>query len=591
MTERRQVPEEGRAVQWFLRCAAVLCPIYPRMQTARIALAAAFVAAACCLRLGAADSSAGDDLFADGAVTHLKIEVSPPEMEILRGYAFRREAPQEERPSVRCTVREGTQTWTNVSLHLKGSAGSFRPVDDTPSFTLNFSKHASQQRFHGLSKISLNNSAQDPTRVSEKLNRELYTRGGIPVPRAGYATVELNGRRLGLYVLLEGWDRQFIQRHFADARGPLYEGRFLSDIDQPPIIAYGSTNKESVTIEQLLAAAKETNPTKRRASLEAVLDLDRFTRLLALEVLSWHGDGYAFHANNYRILCDRSQNRFVFLAHGLDQTFFLPDAPVLAGGDGMVAWAVLSLPEGRQRVLDRIREFRASFFQPDQLKRRALEIAAAADRAVAREAGITNASANPAPGPAVLDWVQRITERLGSIDQQLAGVTNLVSIRVGQTLALEGWTQRAMSGSPAFQQPTNSMGLRVATNASGAWVSGQWLEHGRYRLQGRVRRLPSDPAINQVACGFRIRAPRKRSLGIDWGWDGRRRVAENERFNLTYQPLPLTAGTNWTELSCELDLRQPVADVEILCEASGHGEAWFDLPSLKLTRLTDPGRE
>jgi len=33
-----------------------------------------------------------------------------------------------------------------------------------------------------------------------------------------------------------------------------------------------------------------------------------------------------------------------------------------------------------------------------------------------------------------------------------------------------------------------------------------------------------------------------------------------------------------------------VADLEILCEASGHGEAEFDLKSLKLTRLTDPGR-
>jgi hypothetical protein len=558
------------------------------MQNTRIALAAAVVAAVCGLRSGAADSSAGDDLFADGAVTHLRIEVPVSEMEILRGYAFRREAPQEDRQSVRCTVREGTQAWSNVSLHLKGSAGSFRPVDDTPSFTLNFSKDASQQRFHGLAKISLNNSAQDPTRVSEKFCRELYTRGGIPVPRAGYATAELNGRRLGVYVLLEGWDRQFIQRHFADARGPLYEGRFLSDIDQPPIVAYGSTNQNSVTIEQLLAAARETNPTKRRASLEAVLDLDRFTRLLALDVLSWNGDGYAFHANNYRILC--SQNRFVFLAHGLDQTFFLTDAPVLAAGDGVVAWAVLSLPEGRQRVLDRVREFRGSFFLPDQLKRRALEIAAMVDRAVAREAGVTNTSANPAPGPAVLDWVQRITERLASIDEQLAGITNLVSIRVGQSVALAGWTHRPASGSPAFLQSTNSLSLRMATNSSGAWVSGQWLEQGRYRLQGRVRRLSAESATNQVACSFRIRAPRKRSLGVDWGWDGRRRVADEERFNLAYQPLPSAAGTNWTELSCELDLRQPVADVEILCEASGPGEASFDLPSLKLTRLTDPGR-
>ena len=118
----------------------------------------------------------------------------------------------------------------------------------------------------------------------------------------------------------------------------------------------------------------------------------------------------------------------------------------------------------------------------------------------------------------------------------------------------------------------------------------QWLEQGRYRLQGRVRQAPGPAATNQMTCGFRVRAPRKRSLGIDWGWDSRRRAGE-ERVNLVYQPLPSTAGTNWTELTCEIDLRQPMADLEILCEASGAGEAWFDLRSLRLTRLTDPGRD
>lgn len=561
-----------------------------RMQKVCLAVATALVAAACA-RVSSAETGAGDDLFADDVVTHLRIEVAAPEMDVLRAYAFNRDVRQEERQAVRCTVREGTQTWTNVSLHLKGSAGSFRPIDDMPSMTLNFSKHESHQRFHGLGKFSLNNSVQDPTRVSEKLNRELYTRGGIPVPRAGYATAEMNGRRLGLYVLLEGWDRQFIQRHFADARGPFYEGRFLSDIDQPPIVAYGRTNQSRITIPQLLTAARETNAAKRRAGLEAVLDLDRFTRLLALDVLCWNGDGYAFHANNYRIFCDRSQDRFVFLAHGLDQSFFLPDAPVLAGGDGMVAWAVLSLPEHRRRVLERIREFRASFYQPELVKRRALEIASLVSRAEANAAGVTNLSAIPAPGPAVTEWVQRMSDRFTSIDQQLASITNLVSIRVGQSHTLAGWTHRVIAGGPIFVSTNGMLALRTATNAAGAWVSAQWLEHGRYHLQGKMRRVSSGSATNQVVCGFRIRAPRKRSLGLDWGWDGRRRVVEDERFNLVWRPLPVTAGTNWTELNCELDLRQPIADVEILCEASSPGEAQFDLSTLKLTRLTDPGRE
>lgn len=573
---------------------AALCPI-PRMPNLREVIAAVLLIVLGCLCSMAAEATgkAGDDLFADGVVTQLRIEVAATELEVLRRYAFNREAPQEDRQSVRCTVREGALVWTNVAVHLKGSAGSFRPVDDKPSMTLNFARHESHQRFHGLAKISLNNSVQDPTRVSEKLNRELYTRGGIPVPRAGYATAELNGRRLGLYVMLEGWDRHFIQRHFSDARGPLYEGRFLSDIDQPPIVAYGNAARSQITIPQLLAAAREANAAKRRVDLEAVLDLDRFTRLLALDVLCWNGDGYAFHANNYRILCDRSQDRFVFLAHGLDQSFFLPDAPLLAGGDGMVAWAVLSLPEGRQRVLERIREFRASFYQPESVKRRALEIAAMVTRAEAMASGITNAGAVSPPGPAVVEWVQRILERFASIDQQLVGITNLLSLQVGQSVVLTNWTQRILAGAPTFQSTNGALTLLLATNTAAAWVSPQWLEQGHYRLQGRVRRsgpLTTGPATPPVAAGFRIRAPRKRSLGLDWGWDARRRVDDPERFTLASQLLPAAAGTNWVELNCDLDLRQPVADVELLAEASGRGEVQFEMGTLRLTRLTDPGR-
>ena len=542
------------------------------------------------LRLRAGDAS--DELFADGAVTSLRIEVAAPDMEILRRYAFSRDTRQEERESARCIVREGTNTWNNVAIHLKGSLGSFRAIDDTPSFTLNFSKHVARQRFHGLEKISLNTSIQDPTRVSEKISRELYTRGGIPAPRAGYATAELNGRRLGLYVLLEGWNQQFMQRHFADARGPLYEGPFFGDIDQSPIVAYGRATGGSLSIAKLLAAAREPNASKRWAKLEAVLDLERFTRLFALDMLSWNGDGYAMHANNYRIFHDRKKERLVFLAHGLDQMFTLPDAPLLAGGDGIVATAVLSLPEGRQRVLERIREFRSSFFQPELIRRRAMEIARPVGLALGREAGLTNA-APPAHSQAVLDWLQRVTERIAAIDQQCAGISNLVSLRVGHSLVPTLWTDRATAGRPVFLQPFDppSLIVRTVTGSSGAWVAVQWLEGGRYRLQGRVRQLPGLAATNQMTCGFRVRAPRKRSLGVDWGWDSRRRVAGDERFDLIHLPLPSIAGTNWTELTCEIDLRQPAADLEILCEAAGVGEAWFDLQSLRLTRLSDPGRD
>lgn len=67
----------------------------------------------------------------------------------------------QERPEVRVTVREGGETYTDVALHPKGAAGSFRAFDDKPAMTLNFSKHKKGRTFHGYAKISLNNSVQD----------------------------------------------------------------------------------------------------------------------------------------------------------------------------------------------------------------------------------------------------------------------------------------------------------------------------------------------------------------------------------------------------------------------------------------------
>jgi hypothetical protein len=49
----------------------------------------------------------------------------------------------------------------------------------------------------------------------------------------------------------------------------------------------------------------------------------------------------------------------------------------------------------------------------------------------------------------------------------------------------------------------------------------------------------------------------------------------------------LTGTTEWQTISHEFELRQPLADVRIQCalQASA-GEAWFDLSSLKIRRVS-----
>src|ERR1051325_9040335 len=190
-------------------------------------------------------SQISDSLFTNDVVLHLQIEIPAQSMAVLAQYEWSRQGKPEERTSVGATVKEGTATFTNVAVHLKGAAGSFRPIDDKPGFTLNFDKFAKGQRFHGLEKLSLNNCVQDPSYISDKLCRELFARAGVPVPRANYATVTLNGRPLGLYLLTEGWNKQFLKRHFQNTKGNLYDCGFARDITGHLFVNSGENSDQS----------------------------------------------------------------------------------------------------------------------------------------------------------------------------------------------------------------------------------------------------------------------------------------------------------------------------------------------------------
>jgi hypothetical protein len=255
------------------------------------------------------------------------------------------------REYTKATVMEGTNVWRNVGIHLKGQYGTFQGIDGRPSLTLNFDKYQKGQRFHGLDKIHLNNSAQDPSYLCEMLGRQLFEAAGIPAPRASHARVELNGRDLGLFVLVEGYDKQFLRRHFANPDGNLYDSEFRHDITDPLKKNSGKGPDDHSDLRALAAAAEEPNHTARLARLTKLLDLDRFYTTLALESLMRHHDGYAMGINNYRVYFEPN-GRATFLPHGMDLLFFEPRAGLLPDLRGVLAQTVLETQAGRK-------EFRA----------------------------------------------------------------------------------------------------------------------------------------------------------------------------------------------------------------------------------------
>lgn len=323
-------------------------PFFPRL--GRLFAWGLFLALAAVVK-GAEDES--ETLFADRPPLRIEISLPDSQWDLLASGSMQQRVAK---PSAKATVRADGRNYREVAVQLKGFS-TFEPLEGRPSLTLDFNEHIRGQKFHGLTKISLNNSAQDPSRLHERLAREVMAKAGLSVPRATHAIVSLNGRELGLYVLVEGYGANFLKRNFGDASGNFYEGGALRDVDRGLQSKSGRLPEDRVDLERLLKAVKEPDPDLRWAALTNVLDLDRFLTLMAVETMLCHSDSYSMNRNNYRIYHDPKSDRLVFMPHGMDRILGSHrtdvNLPVVPPARGLVARAVLSTTEGRRRYVER----------------------------------------------------------------------------------------------------------------------------------------------------------------------------------------------------------------------------------------------
>lgn len=496
----------------------------------------------------------------------LRIEIAPRDVETLRGYYWngRRGQRPVERPEVLATVREGGIAYSNVALHLKGAAGSFRPFDDKPALTLNFSKHASGQRFHGFSKISLNNSVQDPSYLCEAISRELFEAAGVPVPSAEHATVLLNGRDLGLYVLTEGWGKPFLRRFFDQAGGNLYDGGFVQDVTADLDVNSGDDPSNRADLDALVAAASEPDPAQRLARLAAVLDLDRFFSFVAMEIMTCHWDGYALNRNNYRLFHDLETDRMIFMPHGLDQMFGVfrssPDSPILPPMQGFVAHAVLTTPGASGKYFDRLAALRTNVFLPDRLTNRVHELSRRIRPTLAAY-GMDVAEEHDGHVAALCE---RIVARAQSIAEQLAAPRDPIPFGEDGVARLTKWTPRRdprRAGEVEFAETEREgrIVLRIAVGTGGgvgAWRTHARLEAGTYHFEGNVQTR----GVGQSGLAS-LRLANVRDSG------------------------GLATDDEWSVFTQSFSVYHPLAEVELLCELRAlAGEAWFDRDSLRIIK-------
>jgi spore coat protein H len=510
-------------------------------------------------------AEARDALFAGTNVPRIRIDISRAGIAALGQTGW---GNGQARPSVKARVREGSVVYTNVAIHLKGAAGSFRSVDDHPCFTLNFDKFAPGQSFHGLHKLSLNNSVQDPSYLSEKICRELFDAAGVPVPRAGHATVELNGRSLGLYVLLEGANKQFLKRYFTETGGNLYDGGFLQDISPRLSLNSGDSPRDHAGLQALIGAAREPDPARRLERLEQSLDVDRFLSYLAMDVMLCDWDGYAMNRNNWRVFHDRAANKMVFIPHGLDQMFGVdratPECPILPPMQGMVARAVLGTPDGRRRYFERMTQLYSDVFHARALVQRVDDLAA-----VIRPVIVASDPQAARRHDQAVQWLKsRIARRDESLRQQLGALATRPAFDSNGTMRLTGWTPgKTQSGNAAHRQEQGPDGVSLlyitaaSANTVASWRTRVVLDPGNYRFEGRIRTREVRIGSGEPA-GARLRISRGTA------------------------PSGLAGTTDWRRFVYPVRVAEGGPEVEFVCELrASRGEAWFDTSSLMVVKL------
>lgn len=310
-----------------------------------------------------AGSVPGEAIFKSARAHRIELTVDPAALANLRNN------PRDE---VKVAVVAGTNRFAAVGMHLKG-AGSFRQLDDKPSITLTFNAYIFRDRLDGLSRIHLNNSIEDGSFMNELLGSELFRQAGVPAARVCHALVYLNGRRLGLYVLKEGFTQEFVVAHFGSTEGQLYEPRDGQDIDQPMDAKLGTSGRGAPLLLSERLAVKDLDA--RWRAMSEMLDVEKFVSFMAMEVLLGHGDGYCIRRNNFRIY-ESEPGRIVFLPHGMDNLFGLAPSRIEPRMIGSVAKALIETPQGAEAYRRRIGVLFTNLYQPGVLMARAEKRAA-----------------------------------------------------------------------------------------------------------------------------------------------------------------------------------------------------------------------
>jgi hypothetical protein len=246
---------------------------------------------------------------------------------------------------VPATLTVDGKTYPMVGVQFRGMS-SFGMVGAGHKRSLNLTLDLvdKDQGLLGARTLNLLNSHEDPSFLHTVLYAHVAGQY-IPTPRANFVRVVINGESWGLYVNTEQFNRDFLARHYSNAKGARwkvpgspggrgglqYLGEDLGRYRQIYSIKSKDRDESWKALANLTKVLTETPLDELEAALDPILDVDGALWFLALEATLINGDGYWVRASDYSLFLDE-QSRFHILPHDMNETFQVAMGPGMMGG-------------------------------------------------------------------------------------------------------------------------------------------------------------------------------------------------------------------------------------------------------------------
>ncbi len=207
--------------------------------------------------------------------------------------------------------------YASVGVRLRGKYGAFRTIDQKPKLKIDFNRYVEGQRHLDLESMSLNNTVVDCSYLKETVAAEVYAAAGVIASRAGYTAVTVNDEAYGLYVVVETQDDPFLERHWSDDSGNLYDGKYWMDENWNYVLLdfgdgvdryFDLEEGEDVGFSDIAAISEAVTAYWGSQGFyentQHLLDWDSIHHNWAAD--QWVGqlDGYCLNRNNYRVYFD-----------------------------------------------------------------------------------------------------------------------------------------------------------------------------------------------------------------------------------------------------------------------------------------------